>query len=66
MDISCKDLQVFGGTIIGPPSLQMLRLFGTNSRKLSGDILFLPGLMAIKHTEFIKLTQGNKSLNECL
>jgi hypothetical protein len=26
----------------------------------------LPGLMAIKHTEFMKLTQGNKSLNEYL
>jgi hypothetical protein len=25
-----------------------------------------PGLMAIKHTEFMKLTQGNKSLNEYL
>jgi hypothetical protein len=25
-----------------------------------------PGLMAIKHTEFMKLTQGNKSLNEHL
>jgi hypothetical protein len=25
-----------------------------------------PGLMAIKHTKFMKLTQGNKSLNEYL
>jgi hypothetical protein len=25
-----------------------------------------PGLMVIKHTEFMKLTQGNKSLNEYL
>jgi hypothetical protein len=25
-----------------------------------------PGLMAIKHTEFMKLTQGSKSLNEYL
>jgi hypothetical protein len=25
-----------------------------------------PGLMAFKHTEFMKLTQGNKSLNEYL
>jgi hypothetical protein len=36
LDINCKDLQLFGGTIIGPPSLQILRLFGTSSRKLSG------------------------------
>lgn len=25
-----------------------------------------PGLMSMKHTEFMKLTQGNKSLNECM
>jgi hypothetical protein len=53
---SCRVLQASGGVIIGIPCLPMLRLSRISSRKLSGGHYIPPGLMAIKHTKFMKLT----------
>jgi len=44
----------------------MLKSPGINSRLHLGDIIFPLVLMSMKHTEFMRLTQGTKSLTEYL
>jgi len=54
---NCRDRQAFGGISIGRFSQTILCLTGN---------FIPPGVMEMKHTEFMQLTQGNKTLKEYL
>ena len=64
--ISCMVQQAFGALIAYLPCLLMLRLHRMSSRLLLGGHHIPPGLMSMKHTEFMRLTQGTKSLTKYL
>ena len=62
--INCKVLLVSSGLIICLPYLLEQMLPGSNSRQPLGGIIYPPRMMRTKAAEFMKLTQGTKTLTE--